>query len=72
MTRIEKIRSITKVDACLQDALDGVSNFIAETTGTAATQEEIADALRRYFVLQEIKGQIDMKRKGSMVPDGDP
>ena len=42
-----------KVDACLKDALDGVSNFIAETTGTAPTQEEIADALRRFFVLQE-------------------
>ena len=62
---------MTKIDACLKDALDGVSNFIAETTGTAATQEEIADALRGYFVLQEIKGQIEMKRKGSRVPDGD-
>ena len=59
-----------KVAACLKDALEGVSSFIAETTGNAATQEEIADALKRYFVLQEIKEYIEMKRQGTTAPNG--
>ena len=55
---------MSKVDARLKDALDGVSNFIADTTGIAATQKEMADALGRYFVLQEIKAHIEMYRTG--------
>ena len=54
---------MTTVETCLSDALDVISNFITETTGQAATPEEIADALTRYFVLQEIKGHIEMVRQ---------
>jgi len=70
MTRIEEIRSMAKIDACLQAALHRVSSFIAETTGTAATQEEIADALKRYFVLEEMRAHIEIQRKGALDPDG--
>lgn len=52
--------------ACLLDAFAKVSDYIANTTGTAATQEEMADALGRYFVLQEIKEHIEMRRDGYM------
>lgn len=61
---------MTPVETCLRDALDGISNFITKTTGTEATPEEIADALGRYFVLQEIKGHIEMMRQGNIDLDG--
>ncbi len=50
----------------LQEALGVVHQFIAEVTGKAPTQDEIADALKRYFVLNEIKAHIEMIRSGEM------
>jgi hypothetical protein len=46
----------------LRDALVTVNRFIYETTGQSATQTEIAAALKRYFVLNEIKEHIVMER----------
>ena len=46
------------------DAIQGVRRFISETTGKEPTDEEIADALKRYFVLNEIKEHILMVRTG--------
>ena len=50
------------LEDCLAEALETVENFISETTGQKPTQQEIADALKRYFVLNEIKGHIVMVR----------
>ncbi len=49
-----------------EDTLKKVSDYIAKTTGKAATHEELADALGRYFVLQEIKDHIELLRDGFM------
>ena len=46
------------------DAIQGVRRFITETTGQEPTDEEITDALKRYFVLNEIKAHILMVRSG--------
>jgi hypothetical protein len=53
------------IDPILVDALTAVANFVGETTGTPATQEELAQALKRYFVLKEIKENIELTRKTS-------
>lgn len=53
------------IEPVLTDALAAVSNFIREVTGIEPTQAELADALTRYFVLNEIKDHILMKREGS-------
>jgi hypothetical protein len=45
------------------DAIETIENFIAETTGTRPQPEEIARALKRYFVLNEIKDHILMQRQ---------
>ncbi|HDI60688.1 MAG TPA: hypothetical protein ENF48_10135 [Desulfobacteraceae bacterium] len=49
-------------------AIDGslaqVRRFVAQTTGTAPTDEELADALGRYFVMKEIADHIAMVRGG--------
>lgn len=60
---------MAKLTPCLETALDRVSTFIAQTTGRAATQEEIADALMRYFVLEEIRAHIKMQREASANTD---
>jgi len=52
------------LEDCLEEALETVDTFIAETTGQKPTQQEIANALKRYFVLNEIKGHIVMERSG--------
>jgi len=51
------------MENCIVEALDAVENFIAETTGKKPTQPEIANALTRYFVLNEIKAHIVMERE---------
>jgi len=53
------------VDSELADALDTVSDFIRKVTGVEPTPAEIADALTRYFVLNEIKDHIVMLRNGN-------
>ena len=46
----------------LQNALTSIERFVSEVTGQAPTQTEIANALQRYFVLNEIKEHIVMER----------
>ncbi|MFC1817088.1 hypothetical protein ACFL0M_14390 [Thermodesulfobacteriota bacterium] len=45
------------------EAVQAVRHFITETTGKEPSDEEIADAMKRYFVLNEIKAHILMTRK---------
>ena len=51
------------IDPVLDDALATVSDFLRQVTGREATQAELADALTRYFVLNEIKDHILMMRE---------
>lgn len=51
------------VEACIQEAVRTIQNFMLETTGEEATQGEIARALNRYFVLNEIKEHIELERE---------
>ena len=55
--------SLQTLDPVLTDALDIVSDFIRQVTGVEPTQAEIADAMTRYFVLNEIKDHILMLRE---------
>ena len=50
------------LEDCLVEALETMQNFIMETTGQQPTQQEIANALKRYFVLNEIKAHVLMER----------
>lgn len=54
-----------KIEPVLSVALDTVVDFIRQVTGVEPTQTEIADALSRYFVLNEIKDHIVMLRDNS-------
>ena len=46
----------------IPEAVETVRHFITETTGQTPSDAEIADALKRYFVLNEIKAHILMAR----------
>jgi hypothetical protein len=50
------------VNPSIVEALGVIRHFVAETTGREPADEEIADALKRYFVLNEIKDHILMLR----------
>ena len=52
-------------DLALTDALDTVADFIRQVTGVEPTAAEIADALTRYFVMNEIKDHIVMMRENA-------
>ncbi|MBF0226080.1 MAG: hypothetical protein HQK76_11545 [Desulfobacterales bacterium] len=46
----------------LQSSIQFVQNFLEQTTGQKASQAEIANVLKKYFVLNEIKDTIVMER----------
>ena len=52
------------LDFSIIKAIEAIINFITETTGVAPTPEELSGALKRYFVMNEIKDHIIMVRKG--------
>ncbi len=52
-----------KLEACMAAAIEKIETYIEKTTGTRPTQQEMADALSRYFVLKEIGDFIRMTRR---------
>lgn len=46
----------------IADAIKTIYDFIQQVTGQAPSEAEIAGALKRYFVLNEIKTHIVMER----------
>ena len=51
------------IDA-MADAVAAIERYVTEVTGKAPTHNEIARALKRYFVLKEITDHILMEREG--------
>ena len=46
-----------------------VLKYVRDTTGDEPTQEEIANALKSYFILNEIGNQIKFQRKKQATPE---
>ncbi|NQT67967.1 MAG: hypothetical protein HQ552_00125 [Desulfobacteraceae bacterium] len=53
---------IQQVHESMLEAIGTIQGFVKEVTGQDTTQEEIAQALTRYFVLNEIKDFIELQR----------
>jgi hypothetical protein len=47
----------------IAEAVDAIKRYVAEITGQAPTEAEIAKALTRFFVLKEIAEHIEMQRE---------
>jgi len=54
---------MAEVEECIMESVEIIQNFIEKTTGQKASHEEIAGALKRYFVLREIGEHIRMVRE---------
>ena len=54
---------LVRVGKQITNALMIVKKYVKLTTGQAATQEEIANTLKCYFILNEIGNQIRYQRK---------
>jgi hypothetical protein len=51
---------LKEIEQPLLEALETIITFIRETTGRTPDQTELAEALKRYFVMKEIKDHIFM------------
>jgi SOS-response transcriptional repressor LexA len=47
----------------MTDAILTLMKYVRDTTGIEPSQEEIANALKSYFILNEIRNQINFQRK---------
>lgn len=50
----------------IAEAWTAIAEYVTEITGTAPSNDEIARALKRYFVLKEITDHILMEREGEI------
>jgi hypothetical protein len=55
--------SIQSSGSAIAEAIATVRRFVSEITGEEPNDEEIARALKRYFVLKEICEHIEMSRE---------
>ena len=53
----------------MTDAILTMLRYVRETTGDEPTQKEIANALKSYFILNEIGNQIKFQRKKQNLPE---
>ena len=58
-----------RVGKQMTDAILTVLKYVRDTTGIEPSQEEIANALKSYFILNEIKNQIRFQRKNPIAQD---
>lgn len=53
----------------MTDAMLTVLKYIKIKTGSEPTQQEVADAIKSYFILNEIGNQIKFQRKKQITPN---
>ena len=51
------------IQDCLFLSLNKIESYLEKATGKKPTQEELAKALSRYFVLKEIREFIELERE---------
>jgi len=55
---------LKEIEQPLREALEAIITFVKKTTGRTPDQTELAEALKRYFVMKEIKDHIFMDPEG--------
>jgi hypothetical protein len=63
MPRKDPERKLTRLSRDLEQAILLIIKYVAHTTGTEPSQEEIAAVLKSYFTLDEVTNQINYLRK---------
>lgn len=59
---------LVRLGTDVTDAILTVLKYVKITTGAEPTQLEVAEALKSYFILNEIGNQIKFQRKKKMTP----
>ena len=54
---------LMRIEDSLQDAIVTIMKYIKHVTGVEPTQEEIAESLKSYFILNEVGNQIKYQLK---------
>jgi len=57
------LAKLFRVGKHMTDAILTLMKYVRDTTGIEPSQEEIANALKSYFILNEIRNQINFQRK---------
>jgi len=57
------LAKLFRVGKHMTDAILTLMKYVRDTTGIEPGQEEIANALKSYFILNEIRNQINFQRK---------
>ena len=59
------MNSAQEPEDAIAEAVAAITHYVTEVTGQTPSREEIARALRRYFVLKEITDNIVMEWEGN-------
>ncbi len=59
---------LVRLRKSITDAILTIIKYVKDTTGDEPTQEEIANALKSYFIMNEIGNQIKFQRKKQVSP----
>lgn len=57
------MKDIQTIDPLIEESIRYLEDYIEQTTGVRASPTEISAALKKYFVLKEIREFIEMFRK---------
>ena len=61
-----------RIEDSLKDAILTIMKYVQFATGVAPTQDELAEMLKSYFILNEISNQVKYQvKKASKMEDGD-
>ena len=60
-----------RIDKSMQEAILTIMKYVQNETGSEPTQEEIANALKSYFILNEVSNQIKYQLKKSGNGEGE-
>ena len=59
---------LVRLSIHITDAILTVLRYVKDTTGEEPSQTEVAEALKSYFIINEISNQIKFQRKKKVVP----
>ena len=59
---------LVRLKKTITDAILTVLKYVRDATGEEPTQEEIANALKSYFIMNEIGNQVKFQRKKQNLP----
>jgi hypothetical protein len=62
------LAKLVRLKKTITDAILTVLKYLRDETGEEPTQEEIANALKSYFIMNEISNQIKFQRKKQVSP----